>query len=1046
MVELVPAAKDAGTAVDRMVDAIDKVKPAVDNTTAAIDRTKPAVDGMSNAVNGAKTATDGLTGSTGRAGQGLSTQSGVVSRLANDYNRLSEMQKRINATTGVTGGLVGVDRGADIAAYGQQMDSLRAKYNPLFAAQQQYKATLAEINRAVKVGAISEKEHADAIMNTKVAFTSQVNALRGVTEQQEFFARSATRAGKSGKEIAAGAGLARDELVNLSRQAQDVFVSLTSGQSFGTVLIQQGTQIADVFAASRATLGSFFKQVGGWFSNFFTAGRIAFSGVAASIGLAALALNSYLSAQQKVQTSLLGAGRASGATANGVNAIAEQGASTFGFSVSESRELASALVVTGKVANDNILPIVKMGYDVAIALGTDAKGAAEALASAFSDPVAGADALNQRLGFLDAATKQNIANLVAQNRQYDAQRVLIDAVKSSLDGFSATESLTTKGWSAITNAISNAWDATGKFFASLIGLGESLETRLERARAKLVDLQASTGPLRQPFAGGSASGVDPAAIAAQTAEVERLAAAWQKVQFQSMVAAAAQKSFVQQQTVRNLTPEIAQQEALNNQLQVLAQLMDRLANDEAAGAVLKQLGVSFEQLASAVAKAQSQLTNFKSDFDKAIEQQKLQSAAITAFSPSAKGQAAFNSEYAAQINAGVEASKAATLAEGARALAIKQVSVAMSEQARARALAANQSVASAQLDIDMVGKSIAQQAEMRANLQARQTLEQQASQNRTGFDNAEYERLQKINAEMAKRTQLAAQSAANDNATFAVQTAFLSNIDQQIASVQRNLHGNAWQDFMNDGLSATMRLADGLRQLAGITKELATGFATDFVSQIRNGASAMDALKTAGLNALGKIADKLASMAVDNLWQNAFGGASSGAGGGLTGLLGKALGIGGGGSAPIMSSGLGAGTGGLSFPMFSANGNAFDMTNVVPFARGGAFTNSIVDSPTLFKFAKGTGMMGEAGPEAIMPLTRGPNGKLGVAASGNSAPQNVHVTVGVSVDENGNLQAYVKDVAQSTTAAGVNAAMTGPTFTSRVAKATKQAQSLRQIA
>ncbi|UVH51613.1 phage tail tape measure protein [Pseudomonas sp. CBSPBW29] len=53
------------------------------------------------------------------------------------------------------------------------------------------------------------------------------------------------------------------------------------------------------------------------------------------------------------------------------------------------------------------------------------------------------------------------------------------------------------------------------------------------------------------------------------------------------------------------------------------------------------------------------------------------------------------------------------------------------------------------------------------------------------------------------------------------------------------------------------------------------------------------------------------------------------------------------------------------------------------FADGGAFTNSIVSKPTAFGMANGkTGVMGEAGDEAIMPLTRTANGKLGVSAVG----------------------------------------------------------------
>ena len=74
----------------------------------------------------------------------------------------------------------------------------------------------------------------------------------------------------------------------------------------------------------------------------------------------------------------------------------------------------------------------------------------------------------------------------------------------------------------------------------------------------------------------------------------------------------------------------------------------------------------------------------------------------------------------------------------------------------------------------------------------------------------------------------------------------------------------------------------------------------------------------------------------------------------------------------------------------NAKGNAYDY-GIQAFAKGGAFTNQIVDSPTLFKFAKGTGLMGEAGPEAIMPLTRDGSGNLGVRAQGGGS--NVEVVV-----------------------------------------------------
>ena len=71
------------------------------------------------------------------------------------------------------------------------------------------------------------------------------------------------------------------------------------------------------------------------------------------------------------------------------------------------------------------------------------------------------------------------------------------------------------------------------------------------------------------------------------------------------------------------------------------------------------------------------------------------------------------------------------------------------------------------------------------------------------------------------------------------------------------------------------------------------------------------------------------------------------------------------------------------------------------------FTNSIVSQPTLFKFAKGTGLMGEAGPEAIMPLKRDSNGNLGVRAGGNQG------NVDVVVNNYGNQQATTKETTDS---------------------------------
>lgn len=60
---------------------------------------------------------------------------------------------------------------------------------------------------------------------------------------------------------------------------------------------------------------------------------------------------------------------------------------------------------------------------------------------------------------------------------------------------------------------------------------------------------------------------------------------------------------------------------------------------------------------------------------------------------------------------------------------------------------------------------------------------------------------------------------------------------------------------------------------------------------------------------------------------------------------------------------------------------------ITPFASGG-----VISEPSFFRSGGGLGVMGEAGPEAIMPLARGPDGKLGVRSSASS-PTSVSVTI-----------------------------------------------------
>lgn len=148
------------------------------------------------------------------------------------------------------------------------------------------------------------------------------------------------------------------------------------------------------------------------------------------------------------------------------------------------------------------------------------------------------------------------------------------------------------------------------------------------------------------------------------------------------------------------------------------------------------------------------------------------------------------------------------------------------------------------------------------------------------------------------------------------------------------------------------RTEERLKRVKSASEEAAESFAKGILSDIRHADSLGDAI--------GRIGDRLLDLALDPVFDflaQQFASLATGGGGG--GLLGQIFGF-----------------------LFNANGNAFNSAGVVPFARGG-----VVDRPTLFNFAGNRkGVMGEAGPEAILPLSRGKNGKLGVVAELPTTP------------------------------------------------------------
>ncbi len=185
----------------------------------------------------------------------------------------------------------------------------------------------------------------------------------------------------------------------------------------------------------------------------------------------------------------------------------------------------------------------------------------------------------------------------------------------------------------------------------------------------------------------------------------------------------------------------------------------------------------------------------------------------------------------------------------------------------------------------------------------------------------------------------------------------LDTLGDEVQALETSLAGAVGMAAAFDGELKRIHqtFADTGSNVAKLDKALSRGLARAIDGVVLDGMKLSDAL--------GVVAQSL----VDTAWKAAVKPVSEHFGGLLTRGIGQLFG---------------------AFSPF-ADGGSFAQGRVMPFASGG-----VVSGPVSFPMRGGMGLMGEAGPEAIMPLTRGPDGKLGVRAQGGrQAPVTVVMNI-----------------------------------------------------
>lgn len=920
------------------------------------------------------------------------------------------------------------------------LDSVKSAQSGSTESQaKQYQAALdrllpfnAQLRNLAESERVLKKAKDDGKVTTEQQIKDYERATKAIAaERAEIERRSqAERRGNSAKQDAAA-------LRGLPAQFTDVVVSLQGGQAPLTVLLQQGGQVKDMFGG----IGAAAKAVGGALLAMVTPLTIA----AAAVSVMAIAF--YQGNREAVDFNKAIAQSAgfSGATVTSFYRMQKAISSTVG-TLGSAAEALSAMQRSGKISVEQFEAIGIAAIKMEKATGQSIKDTVADFASLAKDPSNAVLTLDEKYKGL---TSSVYAQITALQRSGDvisatilAQETMAASADKMADNIRANLGSIETAWKALKEAAGFAWDA-------MLGVGrmKSAQDNLKELQDGLAQMEKGAGSVYIPrlskqFIGdeGKKALQDQISLLKQaitfTKNQDKARTELNKKEEQARVAGVAAQVVMDSATVANMKQSERLKESLEGVRLAYASLVtesveagrpiDPKQTEQYIANILageKKIKDAKEQEAKKdnpttpidsreVQEVKSNLNVITSQYDAAYKKiTALGAANVVSQEATFASQKALleqqknavSGSYDEQIAAikklqGVKGNNASqnisldnqlTRAEDARLKAMQDIDAKMEVlataekgrlQRRTDAIEAYNEALRTQIDnvktsgeraVSAVGQGD-RQTTLNANLADvdRQFAKDQASlakQLSKGMDPVEY--------------------AANLKNLTEAHNEMTQQILRNDADIQA---ANA--DWTNGFTKAVQNLADEANNMAGAVNSAVSGaFASmgDALGTfVTTGKLDFKSLASSILSDMAKIAARAATnAALSSLFQAGM----SLYGGGANGLAA--------GSAGATSSALGASSAGYSSTYFpQAKGGGWSGGTQF-FAQGGAFTNSIVSSPTAFGMSGGgRGVMGEAGPEAIVPLARASDGSLGVRLVGGAGGQssggvNVYVTI-----------------------------------------------------
>ncbi|MCX2891617.1 phage tail tape measure protein [Pseudomonas sp. DCB_BI] len=889
---------------------------------------------------------------------------------------------------------------------GQALDELLGKIDPTVAAM----SRLDQMEQKLKGFRTSGALDAETFGEYQTKIDQARTALGGADV-------ALNKTGMSAKATAAA-------LRGVPAQFTDIVVSLQGGQAPLQVLLQQGGQLKDMFGG----IGPAVQALGGYVLGLVNPFTVA----AAAVGVLGYAYYSGSEDAVRFEKALITTGNAAGTTSDRLSGMAREVAATVG-TTGAAAEVLTQLASSGKVASGSFVEITEAALEWRSATGKAVEDTVAEFVKIGKDPVTAAKELNEQYNFLTAITYSQIVALKEQGDTIGAAKLLtdtyVDTIKNRSKEVTENLSIWERGWKALRGEVAATVDSVKNIGRDQDIASRIVETQQRLAAAqsavngdpddtaaqkKLTDANLELKALIQQRdtqqAIARAQELDAQRQQAAIVAIGKIDALEKSARTNAEKRADALKEYTKSlEAIRKVNPDderlkpeniarvqadIAKQfkdtggrttpvdlSGFNDQKNALTAILAEYKNHQKELDAAQKAGLISQesyaaQRAAIIEQQKVEVTNAYEAEIQALEEAKGRS------STSAQQRIQLDQKIAdarvamvkAQKDADTELSVLATNEQGRlakQARAVQTYTDALDQQVLALRQQGQRSADSLGLGDRQRGLQDQQNGITDRMNQQRLDLANQYGDGSRGMSLDEYN--QKLAALSKTERDLQETTIANYDAMTAAQG-----------------------DWRKGASSAFQNYLDQARDVAGQTKSLFTNAFTSMEDAVVNFAmtgkfSFADFTKSILADMVRIETQRAASGLLGSLVSWGATAASAYFGGGSGNGMAA-------GSAGAVSSNLGASQAGYGSAYFpQALGGAWS-NGVQMFANGGAFTNSIVSTPTAFGMAGGKlGVMGEAGDEAVMPLTRTSGGQLGVRAVGGGSGTAISLSAPISL-------------------------------------------------